>query len=347
MISEKLSSKDIKIFTNFRGDNDQNWLPFLDLYPPPIRFEWIKKIPLFGGYLFSTVHAIEMYKHRKNYDLAILAGTRAGNIYSIIQTLLPFKKIPVFYFSNLWDVNNNKLLYFFKWIQIYLMNKSALGFALNSSADAEPYSKFYPVPFNKFLCLPYFTTLWKYDFVVKDEGYIFSGGNGQRDYRQLIEAARELPYEFVIASTDKSLFAGVDLPANVTVEGVSHERFRELMASATIHVVAMAGGYLRSGGHQTYLNAMAMNKPVIVTDKRGTSDYIEDGVDGFLLEPGDVEGLRQVITRLMGDSELRAKIAINAKRKADQFSGSIYLKKLREVAVEKFNDIRNRKCMNS
>lgn len=323
---------DIKIFTNFRGDGDKNWLPYLDYYPPPVKYDWVNKIPLIGGYIYSALHALTMYRQRHGYDLALLAGTRAGNLFGIIQSCLPGKKVPIFYFSNLWDVNKYRPLYWLKWCQIYLMNKHAVGFALNSSYDAIPYSRYYPVQIEKFICLPYFATLWKYSYQLKDENFIFSGGNGQRDYRQLIEAARGLPYKVFIATTDRSLVEGIELPSNVVVEGVSNERFRMLMAGATLHVVAMAGGYLRSGGHQTYINAMAMKKPVIVTDKRGATDYIEDGVDGYLLEPGDIEGLRRLIKILMEDPDLRKRVGERARIKAERFNGSLYLKNLREVA---------------
>jgi len=330
--------EDVKIFTNFRGDGDINWIPYLTYYEPPKEKKWLKAIPFIGDYLNPLLHAIIMYRKRNKYDLALLASSRSGNIFSIIQAILPGKKTPIFFFSNLWEVNDNRLLYWLKWVQIYLMNKNSIGFALNSSVDAIPYSKYYPIPYDKFICLPYFTTLWKYNYEIKDNCFIFSGGNGQRDYNQLIEAARSLPYKFIIASNDKGLFEGISIPSNVTVEGVSHNRFRELMATATIHIVAMAGGFLRSGGHQTYLNGMAMGKPVIVTDKKGTLDYIEDGVDGFLLEPGDIEGLSKVITRLMENPELRKIIGENAKEKADKFNGSEYLKNLRELAVSRLSD---------
>ncbi len=77
-----------------------------------------------------------------------------------------------------------------------------------------------------------------------------------------------------------------------------HREFRQLMAGAAMVVVPMEEGHLHSGGQQTYLNAMAMGKPVIVCDPRGAPDYITDGQDGIILDYGDSNGLRNVIVAL-------------------------------------------------
>ena len=52
-------------------------------------------------------------------------------------------------------------------------------------------------------------------------------------------------------------------------------------------VVIPMGGHLHSGGQQTFLNAMAVGKPVIVTDPVGASSYIEHGITGLLVSLGD------------------------------------------------------------
>jgi glycosyltransferase involved in cell wall biosynthesis len=326
----------MKILTNFEGDNDKNWKPYVDYFAPPENNRMIFNTPYFGRYLRAFVHAWNMYRARDAYDLILLSCNTAGVMFSLLQYFLIKNKKPVFYFSNLWDVSKNKLLYYLKYLQFWIIDKSAIGYSLNSSCDAESYSQYYPIDKDKFICIPYFPTLWKYKYTIRDEGFVFSGGNGQRDYKQLIEAARVLPYKFYIACSDNNLFYGIDIPDNVTVESVSPERYRELMASATIHVVAMSGGFLRSGGHQTYLNAMVMGKAVIVTDKKGTLDYIEHGKDGFLVEPGDVASLTQYIRLLMEDAEIRGEMSKNALNTAKNFNGSDYLKKLRTEAKKRY-----------
>ena len=54
--------------------------------------------------------------------------------------------------------------------------------------------------------------------------------------------------------------------------------FRNLRTGSRLVVVPMEAGHFHVGGEQTYLNAMAMGKPVIVTDDRGAHQTISSMV---------------------------------------------------------------------
>jgi len=54
----------------------------------------------------------------------------------------------------------------------------------------------------------------------------------------------------------------------------------------------------RSSGQQSYLNAMLLGKPVIVTEPPGVHDYINNGVTGVIV-PSSVEALRAAIRHVM------------------------------------------------
>ena len=62
--------------------------------------------------------------------------------------------------------------------------------------------------------------------------------------------------------------------------------------------------------------AMACGLPAITSVCAGVSDYIHDGIDGFVLrEPRDVQTLRQLIERLQADSDLRRTLGEAAARR--------------------------------
>ncbi len=52
------------------------------------------------------------------------------------------------------------------------------------------------------------------------------------------------------------------------------------------------------------IEALAGGRPVVATRVGGVPDVVSDGVDGFLVEPGDVEGLAGRLGRLAADPEL-------------------------------------------
>ena len=54
----------------------------------------------------------------------------------------------------------------------------------------------------------------------------------------------------------------------------------------------------------TILEAMAASRPVIATRVGAIPTVIQDGETGLLVDPGDVNGLRDALTRLLTDSDL-------------------------------------------
>ena len=66
------------------------------------------------------------------------------------------------------------------------------------------------------------------------------------------------------------------------------------------------------GFSNTILEAMASGLPVVSTDSVGVVDCLRDGDNGLLHEPGDVAGLVAALSRLLGDADLRARLATAA-----------------------------------
>src|SRR5262249_30742714 len=52
------------------------------------------------------------------------------------------------------------------------------------------------------------------------------------------------------------------------------------------------------------IEALASGKPVVATSVGGVPDVVRDGIDGFLVEPGDVEGIGSALAQLAADPEL-------------------------------------------
>jgi glycosyltransferase involved in cell wall biosynthesis len=99
------------------------------------------------------------------------------------------------------------------------------------------------------------------------------------------------------------------------VSGVEKER--ELMRAAIYVLPSYAEG-LPMG----VLEAMASGVPTISTEVGGIPDAIEDGVEGYLLRPGDVEGFADRIVRLLEDAALRARVGTAARLKAERVFGT-------------------------
>ena len=109
------------------------------------------------------------------------------------------------------------------------------------------------------------------------------------------------------------------------VSGAAKER--ELQ-QATLYVLP---SYIE-GLPMGVLEAMAIGAPVIATKVGGIPDAIEDGANGFLVEPGDVNALADRIIQLLADAQLRNRFATAARaRIVSSFSPERVLARLEDV----------------
>jgi glycosyltransferase involved in cell wall biosynthesis len=167
-------------------------------------------------------------------------------------------------------------------------------YAVLSSKEVETFPKVWGVDPERVVFQPFPNTLHGYrNMPTADEGYLFSGGNSVRDYA-LLESALEGTGVPTRIATKWQPARGL---ANLTAAPTTHDGFMSLLARSHAVVVPLRQT-VRSAGQQTYLNAMGLGKPVIVTDAPGVRDYIVDGVTGVVVQP-TVEDLRAAILHVM------------------------------------------------
>jgi len=72
------------------------------------------------------------------------------------------------------------------------------------------------------------------------------------------------------------------------------------------------------GGPYLPLEAMRAGTPVIVSNVIGNRDVVEDGVSGFVVEPGDGRSAADRVIRLLEDAEVRAAVIGAARRRLSE-----------------------------
>ncbi|PID67960.1 MAG: glycosyl transferase family 1 [Flavobacteriia bacterium] len=71
------------------------------------------------------------------------------------------------------------------------------------------------------------------------------------------------------------------------------------------------------------MEAMALGLPVVSTNVGGLPYLVEDGLEAFLVDSGDVEAMVKAVKRLLSSSELVTSLTDKAKHKVDQFDWSV------------------------
>lgn len=157
------------------------------------------------------------------------------------------------------------------------------------------------------------------DFIVGTVGMVIP----KKGHRFLIEAASSLkssipPLKVLIVGDGEERCA---LEKLVRSEGLSgrvvftgeRRDVPELMKTMDIFVLPS----LQEGFPITILEAMYTGLPVVASDISGIPEIIEDGANGSLIPPSDVDSLKENIAALYKDADTRERYASNAREKIE------------------------------
>ncbi len=79
------------------------------------------------------------------------------------------------------------------------------------------------------------------------------------------------------------------------------------------------------------IEAMAVGRPVVATRAGGVPEFVLDGENGLLVEPGDPRQLTDVLERLYSDPELREHLAKGARESVQNFSVAHHVEEMTKV----------------
>lgn len=89
------------------------------------------------------------------------------------------------------------------------------------------------------------------------------------------------------------------------------------------------------GMGRVLLEAMAMGKPVVASRVGGIPDLVEDGLNGILVEPGNVRELVRALIRILNNKELAAKMGSEGRQKVtEKFSADAMVRSIEKVYRE-------------
>jgi glycosyltransferase involved in cell wall biosynthesis len=177
----------------------------------------------------------------------------------------------------------------------------------------------------------YAHSLWgRVDGPTRDVGYAFAGGDSLRDYETLIAAVDGLDAQ-VLIGTNKSLEV---LPSNVkrSFPPTEFHKYNDVLADAHAVVVPVRAQARRGAGLVTYLNAMALGKPVIVSDTPAAREYVEHERTGILVPPEDPKALRTAIEWVFDPANADETREIGQRARESVRGPEEYWGSLREIA---------------
>jgi glycosyltransferase involved in cell wall biosynthesis len=83
------------------------------------------------------------------------------------------------------------------------------------------------------------------------------------------------------------------------------------------------------------LEAMILGKPVVATNVTGSRDLVKSGMTGYLVDPGDVDGLVEAIATILKDPGLAAQLGRAGAAQAERFT----LSRMAKAAVTVYREL--------
>jgi glycosyltransferase involved in cell wall biosynthesis len=117
--------------------------------------------------------------------------------------------------------------------------------------------------------------------------------------------------------TYKSLAEGLNILGRIDYnETVDESKLLQFYADCDVLVLPSK----TEGWGLSLMEAMVCGKPVVASKAGGIPELVRDGVDGILVDTGDVRWLAEGIVSLLKDPALRDKMGMAGRERASQFS---------------------------
>lgn len=126
-----------------------------------------------------------------------------------------------------------------------------------------------------------------------------------------------------------------NLQEKIVIKGlVTNEEKTSVYKESDIYILPS----YKEGMPISVLEAMTYGLPIISTPIGATSEAVEDGINGFLIQPGDYKALAEKIDLLAGDKKLREKMGQESYRIAkENFDIDVIIKQLQEIYTNIIN----------
>ncbi len=157
----------------------------------------------------------------------------------------------------------------------------------------------------------------KSDALAQAGKFIYAFGRSYRDYGTLARAVEETEVNVKLSGRAFNL-AGIKLPHNMETTGwLNHRELEDYLFESQFCVVPLQP-IAHSSGETSLIHAMSFGKAVVATRAPGTEAYIQHGLTGLLVEPGDVQAMRQAILDLWRNPDVAAQMGKEGRRRFEE-----------------------------
>ena len=273
----------------------------------------IKNIIRYLKYIF---YPIKIFFKRKNYDIIICWQQFFGIFFAFYCKLFKVKKENTLVICNfVYKEKNGLLKNIYKNVMKYSINNYIDYINVNSYNYAEKVSKYFNIPMEKFIIIPFGLDDYydKYkNSEVEYNNYSLSIGRSNRDYDFLIKVWKKMPKDEKLLIICDEYKEKEKLSENIIIR---NDIFTDMpyIINSKIVIIPIEDGKV-SSGDTVLLKSMLSYKTVIITEPSILAEtYIENNVNGMCI-PKKEETFRKSLLNIIHDQDKQIEIGKNARK---------------------------------
>jgi glycosyltransferase involved in cell wall biosynthesis len=249
---------------------------------------------------FYIWQAILAFKKAKQYDVVISHGAQSGLVYALLSRFRKKENRPLHIIIDVGAMNGGRD----NRIETFII-KQALKSHPAVIYHASIQQKFYETVFKGLIKRSQFipfgvNTEEFYPLDLPTEDYVLSFGYSKRDYPTLLDAWQDIDTSTRLYILGDTSIIGRDNIVSLPKSSVS---VLKQYIAGSLFVVIPLPVFNYSYGQMSFLQSMAMGKPVIVTKTPGSIDYLQNAQGAFLVNPYDKADMKDKIEYLLAHKE--------------------------------------------
>lgn len=300
--------------------------------------KWGKLLNYYPAFLQMGLQAL-LKTRRTHYDLVVAWQGKNGFPYAVLRSIVGQTSPPLIILGfSLQGVVNH----FLGLVRFGLRSVSRV--TVITPIEVEPYRRRLALGPEK-LC---YSPLGWYDSVKQYENqevrksaalnqagkFIYTFGRSYRDYGTLARAVEGTDVKIKLSGRAFNL-AGIKLPHNIETTGwLNYQEMEDHLFESQFCVVPLQH-ISHSSGETSLLHSMSFGKAIVATRSPGTETYVEHGRTGLLVEPGDVQAMRQAILELWSNPDVAAQMGKEGRRRFEEnYTMAKFARNTYDIALE-------------
>jgi len=304
-------------------------------FPHGFKSSFYKVLFWWPRYIWVGIRAFWM---KKDYDLVIAWQQVEGFVFGFLKRVFKRTSPKLVILKFTFAARKNRLYHYLRYRLIKYILAVTDCLCCLSKREQTVRSKMFSFPIEKTRFLPLSITnlseIQKKGVPTSNGNYIISVGKSNRDFKTLVHAMEGIKFELRIV-TQTSCLRGIHLPPNVKpFLDIFGDRVADLINQSAFVVIPIDDpGF--PGGESAIIEAMSFGKAIIATETNTTVEYIQDGVNGFLVTPNNEKKLRMAIKFLLSHPEEAKRMGENNLVKFEEnYSVSASAKSLANLILE-------------